>query len=136
MASDLKGDSSTPDDALHQLAAIGAARRSMGERLMRERDPLPLGERDLDTPALRREATACTICGKTDGRHKKGMECSRCGGELLFVPFYGGPVTIAEGPLRGKTRSYCSGTCGWDGYFPAKVAIHFRRGCGTGTAGF
>ena len=94
-----------------------------------------LDERDSDTPALRRETAACAFCGKTDGKHTKGVEC-KCGGELLYVHFYGGPVTIAEGPMRGKTRSYCSGSCGWDGYFPAKIAIHFRRGRGTGTAGF
>jgi hypothetical protein len=74
------------------------------------------------------------MCARTDGKHNKGVECERCGGELLYAPFYGMPVTVAEGPLRGKTASYCAGTCGWSGYIPREVAVHFRRGKRGGAA--
>ena len=51
---------STEDEVLAILQEQGADRRELGRQLRAERDPLDsklLGERDPDTPALRREAS-------------------------------------------------------------------------------
>ena len=50
-------DTTAEDDVTAILQDQGADRRELGRQLRAERDPLPITERDPDTPALRREAS-------------------------------------------------------------------------------
>ena len=52
----MQANDTTTDDVVVILGDLGQERRDLGRQVRDERDPLPISERDPDTPALRRES--------------------------------------------------------------------------------